>query len=170
MQAQPQRLPEAELLSPEISPAPRWPLAKRIAFRLAFAYFVLYSIPFPAGVLPFTDTIAEKYDAVWRAIVPWVGKHLLRLSYDITVFTNGSGDTTYNYVQVLCFLALAVMATAVWSAIDRRRANYERLYQWLRLYVRFALAGWMIVYGSIKMMPLQMPPPSLTRLIEPYGD
>jgi hypothetical protein len=28
----------------------------------------------------------------------------------------------------------------------------------------------MILYGSIKIMPLQMPPPSLTRLIEPYGD
>src|SRR5690242_3060419 len=105
MQAQPQKVAEAELLSPEISPAPRWSLAKRIAFRLTFAYFVLYNIPFPAGLLPFTDTVSQKYDGLWQAIVPWVGKHLLRLSYDITVFTNGSGDTTYNYVQVFCFLA-----------------------------------------------------------------
>jgi uncharacterized membrane protein YphA (DoxX/SURF4 family) len=170
MQAQPQKIAEPEFLSQGIDPAPRWSHAKRIAFRLAFAYLVLYIIPFPAGSLPFTNAIVDKYDDLWHAIVPWVGKHLLRLSYDITVFTNGSGDTTYNYVQVLCFLMLAALATAVWSALDRRRPNYERLYQWLRLYVRFSLASAMIVYGSIKIIPLQMPAPSFTRLIEPYGD
>ena len=170
MQAQMQKLAESGSLSQGMDAEPRWSLTKRIAFRLAFAYFVMYIIPFPAGSLPFTSAIAEKYDNFWHAIVPWAGKHLLRLSYDITVFTNGSGDTTYNYVQVLCFLALAVLATVIWSALDRRRPNYERLYQWLRLYVRFSLASAMIVYGSIKIIPLQMPAPSLTRLIEPYGD
>lgn len=170
MQAQRQKLAEPDSSLQEVGPEPQWSLAKRIAFRLAFAYFVLYIIPFPAGSLPYTDTIVEKYGAVWHAIVPWVGKHLLRLSYDITVFTNGSGDTTYDYVLVLCFFALAVLATVIWSVLDRRRANYERLYQWLRLYVRFSLASAMILYGSIKIMPLQMPAPSLSRLIEPYGD
>ena len=38
--------------------------------------------------------------------MPWVGRHILHLSYAITVFPNGSGDTTYNYVEVLCFLAV----------------------------------------------------------------
>lgn len=170
MQPQMQRIAEPGSLLAEINPAPRWSLAKRIAFRFAFAYFVLYIIPFPAGSLPFTSAIVEKYDKLWQAIVPWMGKHVLRLSYDITVFTNGSGDTTYNYVQVLCFLTLAVLATVIWSALDRRRPNYERLYQWLRLYVRFSLASAMIGYGAIKIIPLQMPAPSLTRLIEPYGD
>jgi uncharacterized membrane protein YphA (DoxX/SURF4 family) len=170
MQAQMQKLAAPESLLQGMNPRPHWSLTKRIAFRLAFAYFVLYSIPFPAGSLPFTSVIVEKYDDLWHAIVPRVGKHLLHLSYDITVFTNGSGDTTYNYVQVLCFLMLAAVATVIWSVLDRRRPNYERLYQWLRLYVRFSLASAMIVYGSIKIMPLQMPAPSLTRLIEPYGD
>src|SRR5581483_1592624 len=140
MQAQPQKTAQVESPLSE-SAAPRWSLASRIAFRLVFAYFVLYNIPFPVGLLPFTDTLSERYDRIWHAIVPWVGKHLLRLSSDITIFTNGSGDTTYNYVQVLCFLVLAVMVAAVWSVLDRKRPNYVRLYQWLRLYVRFALAG-----------------------------
>jgi hypothetical protein len=170
MQPQMQRMAEPGSLLEEINPEPRWSLTTRIAFRFAFTYFVLYSIPFPAGSLPFTSAIVEKYDKFWQAIVPWVGKHVLGLSYDITVFTNGSGDTTYNYVQVLCFLTLAVLATVIWSALDRRRSHYERLYQWLRIYVRFSLASAMIGYGAIKIIPLQMPAPSLTRLIEPYGD
>src|SRR5205085_11863402 len=40
----------------------------------------------------------------------------------------------------------------------------------LTVEVRFALQRVRIVYGYIKMMPLQMPAPSLTRLSEPYGD
>src|SRR6185503_10927116 len=83
---------------------------------------------------------------------------------------NGSGDTTYNYVLVLCLLTLAILATVIWSVLDRRRLNYEQIYQWLRLYVRFSLASAMIGYGAFKIIPVQMPAPFFTRLIEPYGD
>jgi hypothetical protein len=170
MQPQMQMQPVLETPARVVTAAPRWHAAKLIAFRFAFAYFVLYIIPFPVDQLPFTTYLMERYADLWHAVVPWVGKHILRLSYDITVFQNGSGDTTYNYVQVLCFLALAAAATFIWSWLDRRRPGYERLYQWLRIYVRFSLASAMIGYGAIKVIPLQMPAPFLTRLIEPYGD
>ena len=78
--------------------------------------------------------------------MPWVGKHLFGL--DITVRTNGSGDTTYNYVQILCFAALSAAAALVWTLLDRRRPHYARLYEWLRVYVRFGLAVAMIEYGG----------------------
>ena len=111
MQAKAKLQPELEtLMQGEIDARPRWHLAKRIAFRFVFTYFVLYIIPFPLEYLPFTTTLIQKYTDLWQTIVPWVGKHFLHLSYDITVFTNGSGDTTYNYVQVLCFLALAALS------------------------------------------------------------
>jgi uncharacterized membrane protein YphA (DoxX/SURF4 family) len=151
-------------------PARRWGLAKRVAFRFVFAYLVLYNFPFPLGEPAFTPFIAEAYDNFWHPVTQWVARHVLRLGYDITVFSNGSGDTTYNYVQALCFLSLAAFAALVWSSLDRRRANYERLYRWLWLYVRFVLAYTMITYGSLKAVPLQMPSPYFTRLLEPYGD
>ena len=103
-----------------------WNLATRIAFRFVFAYFVLYAFP---------------YQAPLERVVPWVGSHILHLSHAITVFPNGSGDTTYNYVEVLCFLAVATVATLTWSLLDRRRANYERLFQWLRLGIRFVVGS-----------------------------
>lgn len=150
-----------------------WHPAKRIGFRFVFGYLVLYNFPFPLAFdsLPVTGYLIEKYNALWQVSVPWVGKHLLRLSYDITVFTNGSGDTTYNYVQALCFLILAAVATVVWSSLDRRRVSYERLHQWLTIYIRFSLASSMILYGIIKLIPpLQFSAPSLSRLLQPYGD
>src|ERR1044072_3172483 len=170
MQPQMQMQPEPITAMQEMNANPRWHIAKRIAFRFILAYFVLYIFPFPVEQLPFTTTLIEKYTNFWHAIVPWVGKHLLHLSYDITVFENGGGDTTYIYVQLLCFLTLAAAAALIWSALDRRRLSYERLHQWLRLYIRFSLASAMIGYGAIKIIPLQMPAPYLTRLIEPYGD
>jgi len=170
MQPQMQKQAEPESLTQGMSSKPRWPITKRIAFRFVFAYLVLYIIPFPVESLPFTSALVQKYNDFWQAVVPWVGKHLLHLSYDITVFPNGSGDTTFNYVQVLCLLTLAALATVIWSVLDRRRPNYEQAYQWLRLYVRFSLASAMIGYGAFKIIPLQMPAPFLTRLIQPYGD
>jgi uncharacterized membrane protein YphA (DoxX/SURF4 family) len=151
-------------------PTPRWGLAKRVAFRFVFVYLLLFNFPFPFGDPTFTPIIPEAYENLWHSIAQWVGKHVLRLGSDITVFANGSGDTTYNYVQALCFLSLAVFAALVWSALDGRRANYERLYGWLRLYVRFVLAYTMLTYGALKAIPLQMPAPYFTRLLEPYGD
>jgi uncharacterized membrane protein YphA (DoxX/SURF4 family) len=170
MQAQTQKQAEPESLMQGMDSKPCWSLTKRIAFRFVFAYFVSYIIPFPADTVPFTSALIQKYNNFWQAIVPWVGKHILHLSYDITIFQNGSGDTTFNYVQVLCLLTLAALATVIWSVLDRRRRHYEQLYQWLRLYVRFSLASAMIGYGAFKIIPLQMSAPYFTRLIEPYGD
>jgi hypothetical protein len=165
------QIEETEAQVAEVAARPRWRLAKRIAFRFTFAYLVLYSFPFPVQYIPYAgDYISEKYTIIWNAIVPWVGKHLLRLSYEVPIAFTGSGDRTYDWIQSLCFLALAAIATLVWSLIDRRRIHYEKLYQWFRLYIRFSLASWMIIYGTIKAIPVQMPVPAYWRLLEPYGD
>jgi uncharacterized membrane protein YphA (DoxX/SURF4 family) len=148
----------------------RWGLAKRVGFRFVFAYLVLYNLPFPLGEPTFTDAVAQKYDDLWQPLVAWVGEHVLHLGYEISFAPTGSGDTTHRYIQALCFLTLAALATLLWSALDRERPGYERLYKWLRLYVRFVLGYTMMVYGASKIIPLQMPAPSLARLIEPYGD
>lgn len=161
-----------ETSAPETEPraestAPAWGLAKRILFRFTFAYLVLYCLPFPL-VFPATQKINEAYDGLWKAFVPWVGMQLFGL--DITVFPRGSGDTTFNYVQIFCFLVLAALVTLVWSILDRRRPGYERLHEWLRVYVRFTLATAMISYGAFKLIPSQFSTPSLDRLFQPYGE
>jgi hypothetical protein len=99
-----------------------------------------------------------------------VGKHILRLSTDITVQPNGSGDTTYNYVQQTCYLVLAAVATGVWSVVDRRRMQYARAHDFLRIYVRYSLASSMLSYGFAKVFKMQFPFPSVERLMDPFGD
>jgi len=76
----------------------------------------------------------------------------------------------FDYVFVLCLFVFSALVTLLWSALDRRRLNYTRLQKWFRVYVRFGLATTMLGYGMVKAIPLQMSAPSLTRLLEPYGN
>ena len=149
--------------------SPSWSPGKRVLFRFAFCYLVLYKLPFPLNLTAWgRDFLAKPYQDLWDGLVPWAGKHLLGLS--IRIRTSGSGDTTYNYVQLLCFLIIAVAVTVVWTALDRKRTEYTRLYEGLRTYIRFALAAAMLLYGAYKVIPSQFAKPFPSQLIEPFGE
>lgn len=137
--------------------------------RVVFCYLVVYNLPFPLGWIPGTGELAWAYERVWRVVVPWVGKYILRLAKPITVFTNGSGDTTYDYVRVLCMAVLAVGCGLAWAWVDRDRKRNARLHAGLRVYLRYALALIMILYGTAKVFGLQFPEPGLHRLLDTYG-
>jgi uncharacterized membrane protein YphA (DoxX/SURF4 family) len=106
---------------------------------------------------------------MWHAVVPWVGTHVLRLTGDFTEVANGSGDQLYDYVLILCIAVTAVVITAIWSLLDRKRTNYARMYQWLRFFMRIVATVAMIAYGCNKLWHAQFPAPKLIRFIEPYG-
>lgn len=150
--------------------ASRWSVAHRLAFRFVFCYLVLYISPFPFGSYPGSLAPFSAYDKLWYALVPWTGRHVLHLSKAITIFPNGSGDTTFNWVQLLCYMLIAAVATLVWTALDRSRAEYRTLHEWLRIYVRYALAFTMLAYGMDKVIKLQFADPALGRLAEPFGN
>jgi hypothetical protein len=158
--------PEFSTMDPATGPPdirPVWTHAQRVLFRFLCAYFVLYIFPFPVDGDP-----NGAYANLWDAIVTRVGRQVFHV--EITVRPNGSGDTTFNYVQVFCYAVLAAAATAVWTLLDRGRTGYPRLALWLRVYVRFYLASIMISYGSVKVIQSQFPAPPLDRLIQPFGD
>ncbi|HEX5718555.1 MAG TPA: hypothetical protein VF179_20505 [Thermoanaerobaculia bacterium] len=152
----------------EPRPVPVWSPVKRLLFRFIFVYLVLYSFPFPLYYIPYVGMGLGWYFNLMNKLTLWAGQQVFGVT--ITVFPNGSGDTTYNYVQVFCFFVISVVVTLVWSLLDRRRRNYVRLYEWLRVYVRFVLAVAMIGYGTSKAVPTQFPAPTFDRLMQPYGD
>jgi hypothetical protein len=101
-----------------------------------------------------------------------VAIHIFHLSGPVTVYppVNGSGDTTLDYIQDLCFVVLAALVTIVWSILDRRRSEYVKLHQILRICMRYALALTLFSYGFAKVIPTQFIFPGLSRLIEPLGE
>ncbi len=107
---------------------------------------------------------------MWKLVVPWFGEDILHLPYYITIFTNGSGDTTFNYVQVLIFLILSIALSSIWTLLDRKRINYKKLYYWIRVLVRYYLAYMMMSYGFAKIFNTQFPFPSDLSLSKTYGE
>src|ERR1700743_1432174 len=170
MQSQIALEPETEpaIISSPDTPV-QWSTTLKIAFRFAFCYFGLYCLPFPFGALPYTDKPSEWYEAVWHKVVPWFAQHILHLAQPITIFTNGSGDTTYDYVRALCFLVIAAIVAIAWTVLDRKRANYTRLGDWWRLYIRLTLGTALLSYGAFKVIPSQFPPLLQWRYLETYG-
>ncbi len=145
-----------------------WSLTRRLLFRFAFAYLLLYNLPFPLDIIPGLDAVSGPYGKIWDFVVPQVADDVFGVYATNT--PNGSGDTTFDYVQAFTFLMLALVATAAWSFLDRRRPHYRRLWDWLHVYVRFVLCATMLGYGFAKAVPTQFSPPSLDRLVQPFGD
>ncbi len=85
------------------------------------------------------------------------------------VIASGSGDKIFDWVLAFCFLVFAAVGTVVWSLAARRRLSYVGFHKWFRLFLRFSLGATMVSYGAAKAIPLQMPYPSLQRLLEPFG-
>ena len=154
--------------APVMDAPPAWSPAKRIAFRFLFSYFVLYIFPFPLEYVPFLEKVMGFYQTFQDSLVTWVGRTVFHVT--ITVQPNGSGDTTWNYVQLFLYGVLALASTVVWSILDRRRTQYARLHEWLRVYVRLYVAVAMLSYGAFKIIKSQFPAPGLDRLMQPYGD
>lgn len=169
--------PTPALASPPSAPAQvGWSLPTRIGFRFAAVYCVLYvfstqmfgallgSVLF---LLPFQLTPPMLWVSMQKfqshIAVNWLGFR------EPLALNTGAGDKPIDYALALGLLVIASVITASWSAVHWRRQSYPRLHAWFRLFLRLSVATSLAGYGWAKVFPLQMPFPSLSRLLEPYG-
>lgn len=142
-----------------------------IGSRFLFVYFFLFVLTGEeVREIPFLAPLFEKYTALWHAIAVWIGRHLLGIRHDIPLDGDGSGDTTFRWILLLCYPLLAAAVAVVWSALDRKKNRDERIGAWLRFLLRFTLATALIIYGMIKIIPNQMPAPRPTMLLQRLGE
>jgi hypothetical protein len=116
----------------------------------------LLSVPNLAGVPPL------------HTLVTWVATRVFGFNAPLVILS-GSGDKPFDWALAATLLAVAAVLTALWSVVDRARPAYVRLHAWAHWFVRLAVGATLISYGAAKAIPLQMPFPGLTRLLEPYG-
>jgi hypothetical protein len=140
-----------------------WSGFEKAVFRVSFIYFLLQSVP-----------LDWKY---YRNLfyINWLHLHFSDIFY-ISRYTpqffannttNGWGLNTY--ADWLVLLVISAIGAAIWSFKDREDVDYDKLYYWLRVIVRYRLAIGIIAYGFIKFFPLQSPYPSISNLNTPYG-
>jgi hypothetical protein len=161
--------------------ATQWNVITRVAFRFCFVYFGLFCLgtQILVALLGATSLIRLGVSPAFlseilrwiqlRPLWDWVAVHVFHLEASSFDVPSGSGDRAYDWVSLLCWLVLAGGVTVIWSVLDRRRPNYVTLHKWFRVFIRFCLAGQMILYGAIKAFPNQMPFPPLARLVQPFG-
>jgi hypothetical protein len=145
-----------------------WSPLTRIAFRFLFLYVAFAFFSAILQLVPLLGMVGYWHDQAVQPFYAWIGKVVFGL--EITVFPNGSGDTTYNWVQSLSHVVFALMGAAIWSVIDWRRASYPWLKDGLWIVMRFVLASAMFGYGINKVFGLQFPEPGMQRLLQDYGD
>lgn len=98
-------------------PTAPWSSTHKILFRFAACYFFLFCMS-NQFVLSFA------FEALWDRIIPPFGKIIL--DKKITALTSGSGDTTYNYLSLLLYVILSLVATFLWFVLDKKRNNYDQ--------------------------------------------
>jgi uncharacterized membrane protein YphA (DoxX/SURF4 family) len=150
-------------------PITPWSEFKKLAFRFCFLYFAIYIFFTPNNELPLINTLYDGLNNLLHRFIPWFSNHVFGYKKPITIFTNGSGDTTYDYMLWFFGIALTLAGTIVWTLLDRKRKDYQALYYWIRVVVRYYLFYTMISYGFFKVIKVQFPYPSLYRLVQPYG-
>ena len=152
----------------------QWSPATRIAFRFCFVYFGLLCLLTQVftSLIPLPNVEIPDPSTLWpiRQVVFWTAAHVFGVAGPLVYKDSGSGDKTYDWVLQFCILIVALLATVIWSVLDRKREDYATAYKWFRLFIRFCLAGQMLTYGWAKAVPLQMPFPRLYTLMEPFGN
>lgn len=150
-------------------PGQTWTEGQKIWFRIAFVFFITMALP---------------NDGNWyRNVVALDWQHLhYRDLYDVARFNSGLslfgnklfGSTLNGYAPWLITLLFAIVAGLVWTGIVRWRRrdvrNYTMLYYWLRVVVRYRAGIGIIGFGFTKLMPTQLPYPSLGLLSTDFGD
>jgi len=113
--------------------------------------------------------VSHYVDSVWRKVIPWFAE-LVGHTPAITTFSNGSGDTTYNYFQILFFAVLSILMAVGVGLIDNKRDNYNTLLSWLTILIRYYVALQMINYGLAKLFTMQFGSLNEYRLSRELGD
>lgn len=142
-----------------------WTLGQKFALRVATIFFIVMSIP--SSWSWYTDLFK----------VDWLHIHY-RDIYDIARFNpslihiSNPKYTLLGYADWLIILAFALVAGGIWTAVERRtsKLNYDSLYYWVRVIVRYRAGIGIIGFGYTKLFPTQMPYPSLGLLNTNFGD
>jgi uncharacterized membrane protein YphA (DoxX/SURF4 family) len=154
---------------------PQWGLASRVAFRFCFVYFGLFAVGDMVGaLLPFLIKVDDEVGlaTLWpmRDITFWTAAHIFGAKLPLVFRNSGSDDKTFDWVFAFCLLVFAVLATGLWSALDRRRENFVTAHKWFRVFIRLVLASELFLFGMAKVIPNQMPIPSFSALLTPFGN
>jgi len=156
-----------------LSQTSRWNVYQKFAFRFVFIFFILFIVLLDWSVnsiltyIFYEGHLAELLDIV----ISWTGKHLFQIPYAIISPYDGQhNDRAYIYLLYSIMAIAGVIGAVIWSVLDRKRTNYQILYYWLTVVVRYYLAFTLFIFALEKFFKMQFPDLGYYTLTEPLGD
>lgn len=173
----------------------RWSFRQLLGFRIVFliavasafnlVWFVERLIVFP-DVKRFVSPILDRWDFIdWQIEMVTGGLvHLLTRGETplgaLAQPYNSSGPLSVGLhfgrtgpviaASYLAWLLIVVIVGAgIWTILDRRRDNYQRLRRWVRVFLRYELCLVMMSYGIAKIVPTQFGFLTPAELLRPFG-
>lgn len=138
-----------------------------LLFRWTFIYLMLYSFNSFLEVLKVAGFLRELQLNFEHFVAHEFARQFLNVQ--ITSFPNYS-DHTYNYILCLCFALLATAGTVIWSLLDRKSRNHNKLMSWFRLVMQIHVGATVLSYGMAKVVPCQFPQLGPIELTKSIGD
>jgi hypothetical protein len=146
-----------------------WNLIQRFLFRFFLIYFILYIPPAIRLRLGFINEVTKYIDVFTNWMVVFSNDHIFKL-FDKLVPTNGSGDTSWNWIQLLMNISLAFIIASAWTGFFRKKDVTKKVFYFFTLLLRFSLVRILLGYGFSKLFALQMAYPNLSQMAMTLGE
>lgn len=140
----------------ELNSQNEWSKSEKTLFKFFSIYFFLQVLPLD---LRFFKHLFSTH---------WLNLQYRDIFYLSKYAPSFTGDDSFlNWLNIAI---LALIGTAVWDKVYTKETNFDKLYYWVRVAVRYRLAIGVIAYGFLKFFPIQSPIPSISNLNTNYGD
>lgn len=139
-----------------------WTKGVLFSFRLVFIFLFFLSIPFDRLLLVSVKNAPFSFETAFQ---------LFTYRTSFIAESQSVNQPFTGYWNWLIALVVALIGAITWHIADKGRTKeYNRLYYFLRVFIRVRLALAVITTGIIKLLPLQLPKPSLSDYHTEYGD
>src|SRR5437763_5516398 len=136
--------------------ADQWKGYEKLLFRFFFLYFFIQALPLDLNYFKFIFS------------VNWLHVQYADV-FNLTRYSPKFFPGPDSYETWLVVALVALIGTVIWTIADKKSKEYNALYYWIRVIVRYRLAIGVIAYGFIKLFPMQSPFPSISNLNTHYG-
>lgn len=140
-------------------PATQWTTWEKVLFRITFLFLLLLTIP--------SDT------TYYKQLFSF-GFHFqdfYHIGYITPSFFSSAHWGAGSFTGWLIAFVIAVAGAFVWGILEKgKHINYDALYYWTRVVLRYRLAIAFISAGLVLILPLQLPYPTISDLHTAYGD
>lgn len=144
----------------------QWEPYEKVSFRIGFLYMLILCIPTYSKFYKhlFTLEFSKITYHDFQSIVAFWPPQFVLIESEEGVFG------LLNYINLILALVVAVAGAAIWTFLDSKRTEYNKLYYYILVLARYRLAYGMIGWGLKKLFPMQMVFPTMGMLNTPFID